>query len=167
MTSIELTLDPESVGKAQKALKAYAKKVRSGSERTCSILADIGRESAQQTYDSYPKSHSTGELGSSITVEKTAGGAMVVADCYHADFFEFGTGVVGQDNPYPHPNDASRSYEVGEKVGGPGHFTHDGKDAWMYGSTITSGMPSRPFMAPAALVMRASVEKAAKEAFRW
>lgn len=166
---LEVSLSTDSVGKAARFLEDYAKSLEGKARRTATELARMGAENAKETYDSFDKPYGTNALAESIDHEKTAKGARVVAKSDHAAFFEFGTGVVGQEHPYPFRNDASAGWNAGASIGGDGHFTApNGQDAWFIPGTkgfFTSGMPSRPFMAPAALWMRANLMKVARKEF--
>lgn len=62
----------------------------------------------------------------------------VYTDCDWAAFVEFGTGVVGKENPHPEAN--GWKYDINEH-GESGWFYFKG-GAWHW----TRGMPSRPFM---------------------
>lgn len=167
---LEVRLSADSLGEAAKYLEAYAKSLDGKARRTAIELARMGARNAEETYDSYEKPYETNELLESIDHERTPHGARVVAKSDHAAFFEFGTGVVGQENPYPFQNEASAGWNAGASIGGDGHFTApNGLDAWYvpgFKGLFTSGMPSRPFMAPAALYMRANLMKVARKEFK-
>ena len=94
----------------------------------------------------------TGELEDSIKgvyfAEEHCG--VIYTDCPHALFVEYGTGIVGADNPHPEAAEAEWDYDVN------GH----GEQGWWYPAPFgwyiprkttsqyawTKGMPSRPFM---------------------
>ena len=115
----------------------------------------------------------TSELISSIHSEykgSTKGGGIwaVVAGTDHAMFVEFGTGTVGQQNPYPGklPDGVSWQYASGKTI----HQISDERYGWFYQDDngdwwFTEGMPSRPFMYLTANELRQIVTQTAKEVF--
>lgn len=114
----------------------------------------------------------TGELISSIHSEYITSlpyGAMfcIVADSDHAMFVEFGTGVVGRENPYPFPipPEADWKYASGKTI----RQLADGRYGWFYEKDgnvyFTEGMPSRPFLYNTALQLVSLVPQIAKEVF--
>lgn len=60
----------------------------------------------------------------------------------YAKFVEFGTGIVGENNPYP-DEDVDWEYNVGDKIQPDGHWVYKDRNG-KFG--ITSGQPSRPIM---------------------
>lgn len=116
----------------------------------------------------------TGELIQSIhSVNKssTRNGAIfcVVADSEHAVFVEFGTGIVGQQSPYPYPLPSGMNwqYASGQTI----RQLADGRYGWFYPADngqwyFTEGMPSRPFMYETALELQKKVVEEAKKIFK-
>lgn len=117
----------------------------------------------------------TSELVNSIIPHRISGGNgtcvfYVQADSEHAAFVEFGTGYVGQSNPYPYPLPQGITWEylVGRQVlanareGVYGWF-YAGKDGKVY---FTDGMESRPYMYETYLDLMNNVLKIVKEVFR-
>lgn len=159
---IDVGLSRESVQEAIDALLAYADSIDERAERATSAIADEGIESARQQLASYPQPFATGRLAASFRKSRVPGGYEVSNDCDHAAFFEFGTGVRGQRQSYPYRfPDVGWAYDVNSH-GDSGWFYigDDGARHW------TRGMPSRPFMAPAALRMRQCSIAKFKAAFR-
>ena len=167
--ALDIELSSSSIDKALKQLNAYINDLPRKDEEIEFALCEEGVENAVQNIEMFDPplgDWSTGELAESIHTEKTADGHDVVAGTDHAKFVEFGTGVKGLKNGYPYSNDAYAGWNTGETIEGEGHFEYHGMDAWSpFSGLITSGMPSRPYMAPAALYMRSMVSQVAKEVF--
>lgn len=128
----------------------------------------------------------TSELLSSIHSEyegstKSGGVWAVVAGTDHALMVEFGTGIVGQEHPYPveFPDEVTWDYASGKTIrqamqditingdtfvkAGEYYWTYIGDDGKLH---ITKGMPSRPFMYYTSLQLMKLVEKTVKEVFK-
>ena len=114
----------------------------------------------------------TGELIQSLHSEykgSTEYGAIfaVVTDSDHAAFVEFGTGIVGQQSPYPYelPEGVTWEYASGKTI----RQLADGRYGWFYPKDgqwyFTEGMISRPFMYLTSLELQKEVVKIAKEIF--
>ena len=63
-----------------------------------------------------------------IRAERTARGAMVVADHWRAAYEEFGTGIVGKLEGFPDPLDEEAAYDSDYQLDGMGH----GWDGWRF-----------------------------------
>lgn len=93
---------------------------------------------------------------------------VVIADSDHAAFVEFGTGTVGQQNPYPYelPEGVTWEYASGKTI----RQLADGRYGWFYPKDgqwyFTEGMPSRPFLFLTSLELQKEVVKIAKEVFK-
>lgn len=103
----------------------------------------------------------TGELEESITgfFNPEDGVGIIRTDCPYAVYVEFGTGVVGKNNPHPAPE--AWRYDVNEH-GDKGWWyfnERDGKWHW------TKGMMSRPFMYNTVQELERQVKQIAKEVF--
>ena len=114
----------------------------------------------------------TADLYDSIHTEFESSGKgtaifYIVCDSEHAMFVEFGTGQIGQENPYPYefPEGVVWDYNTGKKIFPFG----EGQYGWIYERDgklyFTQGMPSRPFMYETSLDLYRIVEKTAKEVF--
>jgi hypothetical protein len=113
----------------------------------------------------------TGELLKSITSSRKGKGCYaIISNSKHSAFVEFGTGQVGQENPYPYPlpdgvtwnyNKGATIFEISDGQYGWYYPTKDGK--WK----LTQGMPARPYMYETAmeLSLRTTIEETAKEVF--
>ena len=106
----------------------------------------------------------TGELLNSMKIRK--GDSFydghkwyIYTDCPWAAYVEFGTGIVGAENPHPDTSIASWKYDVNEH-GEKGWFYFK-DDEWHW----TKGMPSRPFMFETAQELAEIVPRIAKEVF--
>lgn len=114
----------------------------------------------------------TGELIQSLHSEykgSTPYGAIfaILTDSDHAAFVEFGTGPIGQENPYPYelPEGVSWQYASGKTI----RQLADGRYGWFYPRDgqwyFTEGMPARPFMYETSLELQKIVAEVAKEVF--
>lgn len=106
----------------------------------------------------------TGELEKSISgvysPELQTG--IIRSDCVYAVYVEFGTGVVGQENPHPEAALAGVTYDR----------NNHGEDGWIYYNERdgkfhwTKGMVSRPFMYNTARAIERENLRKARELFR-
>lgn len=168
---IKMELSQKSIQNAIKELRSYQNSL----EYKCRLLAEKLSEKGVPIAQSYIASLDaifTYELNSSIHSEKVAdveGGGIwaVVAGTDHALFVEFGTGIVGQESPYPGelPDGVTWEYASGKTI----RQLADGRYGWFYNRDgqwyFTEGMPSRPFMYYTAIELRKIILETAKEVF--
>ena len=152
---ISMTLSQKSVQNVIKELRSYQNSLEYKCRLLAEKLAEKGVEIAQ-TYVASLDAIFTYELNSSIHAEHVKdvqGGGIyaVVAGTDHALFVEFGTGIVGQQSPYPGKLPDGRY----------GWFYRDDNGQWWF----TEGMPSRPFMYYTANELRDLIMETAKEVF--
>lgn len=86
----------------------------------------------------------------------------VYTDCKWAPFVEFGTGLVGSENPHPDTSIVGWVYDVNKHGESGWFYIKNGERHW------TKGMPSRPFMYNTAQALKTDSEKIiriAKEVF--
>lgn len=164
-------LSVSSIRQLQKDLEKYRDSLEYKASLLAEKLAERGVEIARVQVSSLDAVF-TGELLSSIHSEykgSQKGGAIfaVVADSDHAAFVEFGTGIIGQESPYPYelPEGVSWQYASGKTI----RQLADGRYGWFYPKDgqwyFTEGMPSRPFMYQTSMELMREVVKAAKEVF--
>ena len=163
-------LDPKSVDKAIKELNAYKKEVETKTKTLAQRLIDLGADIVRMKIVSMGAYYS-GELLSGVdgyySPALNAGFIRVTSD--HVAFVEFGTGIVGQQNPHTNGeylSKASWGYATGSKI----FTTQDGRVGWIYptddgGFRFTEGMNSRPFMYETALELERQYAQIAKEVF--
>ena len=106
----------------------------------------------------------TGELYDSMNLRKgdaiyNGSQWIIYTDCPWALYVEFGTGIVGAQNPHPLPGVANWKYDINEHGESGWFYFRDGEWHW------TKGMPSRPFMYETALELPEKVNRIAKEVF--
>lgn len=105
--------------------------------------------------------YDTGELMRGIESQYKGKIGFVVSTATHSIFCEFGTGIVGAQNPHPEVAIAGWRYDVNEHGQlGWWYIGRDGKSHW------TKGMPSRPYMYETAKMLRSMVVPLAKEVMR-
>lgn len=163
-------LDPKSIDKAIKELNKYKKEVENKTVTLVQRLTDLGANLVRVKIVEMG-AYATGELLSGVdgyfSPTLNAGFIRVTSD--HVAFVEFGTGVVGQQNPHKsgeYLSLASWGYATGGKI----FTTKDGRVGWIYptdegGFRFTEGMPSRPFMYETALELERQYMQIAKEVF--
>jgi hypothetical protein len=163
-------LDPKSIDKAIKAINKYKQEVEQKTVALAQRLTDLGAEIVRMKIVEMG-AYATGELLSGVdgyfSPTLNAGFIRVTSD--HVAFVEFGTGVIGQQNPHKNGEYlslASWGYATGSKI----FTTKDGKIGWIYptddgGFRFTEGMGSRPFMYETALELERQYAKVAKEVF--
>lgn len=171
MTTLTINpFDEDSIDKALDDLKNW----RQDFDKKCDLfvqkLAEKGVEIAQAKVLEY-NAVFNGELFDSLHVEKRKRGVYaIVSDSDHTAFVEFGTGQVGQSQPYPYPYPDGVSWEY--NMGATIFEIHDGQYGWYYPLDdgtwrFTQGMPARPFMFETAneLQVASTIESVAKEVF--
>lgn len=106
----------------------------------------------------------TGELYDSMNLRKgdaiyNGSQWIIYTDCPWALYVEFGTGIVGSQNPHPLPGVANWKYDINEHGESGWFYFRDGEWHW------TKGMPSRPFMYETTLELPEKVNRIAREVF--
>ena len=164
-------MSPSSIEQIIKELNAYKESISVKTRLFCERLTELGVEVAR-TYVYSVDAVFTTELFNSIHGEVRQDDGQnfifaVVASSSHAVGVEFGTGIVGKESPYPYPfpDGVDWQYASGQTI----RQLSDGRYGWFYYRDnqwyFTEGMPSRPFMYPAAMEMRQNIKKIAKEVF--
>ena len=137
---IRFELSPEGIDKAIEEINRF----KGDFLRTCNELLNelttFGKETAQLEILRLG-AFDTGELADSIKGVWNGNQriGMIYTGTYYAVFVEFGTGIVGEQNPHP---EQPWDYDV-NGYGEDGWYYVDGRD--MKGHW-TKGQPSRPFM---------------------
>ena len=170
MTNIKFTLSPQSINKAISQLKAYKESVRNKSMLIVQNLIDLGLEVCRVKIIEIG-AYDTGELLNSVSgyYSPLLNAGYITVDCNYAVFVEFGTGSVGEAEPYPGTAISKAGYHY---TGGTKYVTtKDGKVGWFYPTDdgewrFTEGMPSRPFMYETVLEMERSLQQCVREVFR-
>lgn len=168
---LKADLSVSSIRQLQKDLEKFRDSLEYKARLLAETLAERGVEVARVRIADLDAIF-TGELISSIHSEykgSQKGGAVfaVVADSDHAAFVEFGTGPIGQENPYPYelPEGVSWQYASGKTI----RQLADGRYGWFYPRDgqwyFTEGMPARPFMYETSLELQKIVVEVAKEIF--
>lgn len=171
MTTIVVNLNEDGgIRKAIRELKQYRKSIETKTSLLVQRLTDYGAEVARVKIVGLGAYYS-GELLSGVdgyfSPSLNTGFVRVSSD--HAAFVEFGTGIVGQNNPHKNGEYLSKAawqYASGSKI----FTTQDGRVGWIYptddgGFRFTEGMESRPFMYETALALQSKCEQMAKEVF--
>ena len=171
MTTIIVDLNKDGgIKKAIKDLRQYKKKVETNTRLLVQRLTDEGANIARLKIVNMGAYYS-GELLSGVdgyySPTLNAGFVKVTSD--HVAFVEFGTGVVGQNNPHKNGEYLSKaawSYASGTKI----FTTQDGRVGWIYptddgGFRFTEGMESRPFMYETALELQSKLAQFTQEVF--
>ncbi len=162
---ISFGLSVSEINNAVKELRQYQAEVNRKCQFLAQRLAEHGVFLAQLKIAEYDAIY-TAELLNSIKYERGAviqSGAswIIYTDCPHAAWVEFGTGIVGSQNPHPDTSLVNWRYDVNSH-GEAGWFyfnSIDGKWHW------TKGMQSRPFMFETGQELHKLVSKIAKEVF--
>ena len=170
-TKIKIDLNEKgSLENGIKELQTYKKRVQEKTRLLVERLTDYGADVVQVKIQNMGAYYS-GELLSGVdgyySPTLNVGFVRVTSD--HVAFVEFGTGVVGQNNP--HRNGEYLSKAAWQYATGPKIFTtQDGRVGWIYptddgGFRFTEGMESRPFMYETALELHNDLQKIAQEVF--
>ena len=124
MPKIKLKLSTDSINQALKEVKAYQKKVEKAAD-------DLVRRLTAQLNASYMDIYDTGELMRGIESQYKGKIGFVVSTATHSIFCEFGTGIVGAQNPHPEVAIAGWRYDVNEHGQlGWWYIGRDGKSHW-------------------------------------
>ena len=162
--------DPSSIKNAVKELEKYKQSIKTKTQRLVQRLTDYGAEIVRIKIVSMGAYYS-GELYSGVdgyfSPALNAGFVRVSSD--HVAFVEFGTGIVGQNNPHKNGEYLSKaawSYATGAKI----FTTQDGRVGWIYPTDdgefrFTEGMESRPFMYETASELQREFPRMVKEVF--
>lgn len=134
MYSINLVLNEKSFKKAENELLQYALRLEATEKLILQRLAEYAKHQMEvHLLESVNSETSTGELISSLSIEYGEHFARVFTENEYAKYVEFGTGIVGSNNPHPQlPN--NWKYDVnshGEK--GWVYTAKDGKQYWTKG----------------------------------
>lgn len=159
-TVIKFSLSEKSIKKAIADLEKYKHDIQKKNREFVRKLAENGLTIAQGYIGSYDAIDS-GNLSSSIMIKQSDSESdtwYVYTDCPYAKFVEFGTGLVGKNNPHPNVIDGYVYDSHGHEESGWVYFK-DGMFHW------TQGYFSRPFMYMTALELRSIVDTVGKEVF--
>ena len=169
----EIRIDLNKKGGLEKGindLKAYRKRIVDRTSLLVQRLTDYGADVAKVKIVNMGALYS-GELLSGVSgyYSPVLNAGFVRVESDHVAFVEFGTGVVGQNNPHKNGEYlslASWDYASGSKI----FTTKDGRVGWIYptddgGFRFTEGMASRPFMYETALELERELNRIALEVF--
>lgn len=154
MKTIEFSLNTKSIQNAIKEIEQYKQEIIQKTQLFAERLAQKGVEMAEYKILDYDAVY-TGELLASIKLEKgqvyTNGAEYIVyTDCPWAQFVEFGTGIVGDENQHPYADVFNWKYDVNEHGEYGWWYWNDTEGEWRW----TKGMPSRPFMYETAMQLQ-------------
>lgn len=157
--TIAFSLDKNEINRAIKELERFSDKFNENITRFIEKLSERGVEISKIQILSLG-AIDTGQLLSSMRtmMYKEDNRGIVFTDCPWAAFVEFGTGVVGAENPHP---TLPWAYDV----------NNHGNAGWVYwndqenGFRWTKGMSSRPFMYNTAQQLLREAENIAREVF--
>lgn len=161
---IKVRLDPNSIADAITELQMYKEELERRVELLVKTLTDRGAEIARAKVVDMDAVYS-GDLLGSINSYLSATGAIPVGfirvNADYGMFVEFGTGIVGAENPN-HPAHSAFDWEHdihGHGYSGWWYPGDDGQAHW------TKGQPSRPFMYETARQLEAEFPKIVQEVF--
>lgn len=144
MPKYRVNLSAKSFRKLAKDIRDYRNGLQDKCEEFAYRMAEEGIAIAQMKILGFD-AVMTGELLDSMNLEAgdiVSNGATyyIYTDCDWAAFVEFGTGIVGSENPHPETGLANWKYDVNDHGDAGWWYFNDGEWYW------TKGMPSRPFM---------------------
>lgn len=144
MPKYRANLSAKSFRKLARDIREYRKSLSNKCEEFAYRMAEEGVAIAQMKILGFD-AVMTGELLDSMNLEAgdiVYNGATyyIYTDCDWAAFVEFGTGIVGIENPHPETGLANWKYDVNDHGDAGWWYFNDGEWHW------TKGMPSRPFM---------------------
>lgn len=156
--------DPSSIASAVRQVEKFREDVLKCCDETLNKLADMGVEFAQSRVVAM-KAFDTGILHDTIHAEHVSQGqriSKVIADAPYAAYVEYGTGVMGKNQPHSEAGSAGWAYDVNGH-GEAGWYYYD----WGYGVwNWTKGMPARPYMYQTKLYLEQQAPDVAASIFR-
>lgn len=160
MPKITISLNSRSIDSAIKYVADLRKKVKDAATLLVHELTEQGVSIAQLSVVDM-NAIDSGELMNSIDSRYMGNVGFVETGAGHAAFVEFGSGIVGANNPHPEVAIAGWRYDVNEHGElGWWYPRGDGTFGW------TKGMPSRPYMYQTAQMLRQLVVPTAKEVMK-
>src|SRR5690554_1138589 len=171
---ITFGLSTKEINQAIKELDAVKRNVNQKAKDLVRKLTDRGVEIAKVKIQEMDAVY-LGELLGSIEgyfSESSGIGIIHTGNAWHAIFVEFGTGIVGENNPHPLATEHGWDYDVnnhGEKgwfypTDDPNLAVTTTDDGQMLG--WTRGMAHRPFMYETQKQLEEECERIAKEVFK-
>ena len=167
---ISLTLDSKSIERAIDEVEAFRENLRDALAELARYVTEEKGPGIAKMYIAQFPAVDTGFLSDSITGEYHNGDhtGTIYAGAYYAAFVEYGTGVIGANNP--HPNPEGWEYDTnGHGMAGwvyPGSdspqskaWHPDGRKAAGVKLAWTRGVPARPFMYNTMLELEDEVER--------
>lgn len=157
---IKMKLTTRSIEKAINEVKAYKRQLSEKAAALIKALVEAGVEIAKAQVRELGAVY-TGELEESITgfFDPEAGIGIIRAGAPYAIYVEFGTGIVGKQNPHPAPE--GWKYDINEHGERGWYYFNERDQKWHW----TKGMASRPFMYNTLLELQRQVEDIAREVF--
>ena len=157
---IKMKLTTRSIEKAINEVKAYKRQLSEKAAALIKALVEAGVEIAKAQVRELGAVY-TGELEESITgfFDPEAGIGIIRAGAPYAIYVEFGTGIVGKQNPHPAPE--GWKYDINEHGEKGWYYFNERDQKWHW----TKGMVSRPFMYNTLLELQRQVEDIAREVF--
>ena len=161
--TISFGLSVREVRNAKKQLEEYKEEFMLRVNEFTEELVLRGVEIAELNITGFDAVFSS-ELLNSINFEAgnviTDGASWIIyTDCEWAKYVEFGTGVVGSENPHPDTSIGNWKYDTNNHGEAGWNYYKDGE--WHY----TKGMPSRPFMYQTGIELAEIVTEVAREVF--
>lgn len=159
---MKIKVSLSNIDEAIRLVEEYEKSLEEKIQKLLQLLADEGAEIARAKIISIG-AYEDGDLLASLQglMYKEGNKAFVIADCKHAAFVEFGTGVVGANKPHP---DIPVPWAYDSNSHGEDGWYYYDEDQGRY--RFTKGMPSRPFMYETAEELRSRLTEYAKEVFK-
>ena len=155
---IKMKLTTRSIEKAINEVKAYKRELSEKAATLIKALVEAGVEIAKAQVRNLGCLHG---IRGSITgfFDPEAGIGIIRAEAPYAIYVEFGTGIVGKQNPHPAPE--GWKYDINEHGERGWYYFNERDQKWHW----TKGMASRPFMYNTLLELQRQVEDIAREVF--
>jgi HK97 gp10 family phage protein len=155
-----IKLNPKDIGRVIKDIEKYKRELTEKVNLLIEELTDYGVQVAKAQVRELGAWY-TGELESSIEgyFSPSVGVGIIKAGAPYAVYVEFGTGIVGKNQPHPSPD--NWRYDINNHGDSGWWYFNDntGRMQW------TKGMPSRPFMYNTARELENACERIAREVF--
>lgn len=165
----------KDIQKASNEILAYAKSL----SKKCNIFLERVGKLGVDIAKAYVRHYSIpSEIGESIKLEKgdmvvSGGTIQIIVDSENAIYWEYGTGMIGEQNPHPNPD--IWIYDIHKHGQGGWVYTAEQGQLTQWSKKIkdkdlyhTKGMPAQPFMYSTYkdLLYTNEIMRIAKEVFR-
>ena len=158
MPKITFRLSEKSIQAAIKELEAYRKRIEESPREIVQELADLGVSEIDANLPSEIDGNERGTVTATVTDTETTAHGTVNHQGSQVSYIEFGTGVLGRNNPYEKAAELGIEYLKGSKIhlDSPNPWWAYQKNGKFY---VTHGIPPQNQVLNAAKTMRTQLKE--------